>query len=123
MIFLDTCILIDHSKQLVDIDWEKECCIDSIVSMEFKVGALNKKEMMKIKKILANCYLLETDQSIFDLSEKLIEKYTLSHNLALYDAIIAATCLVYDLPLVTYNQKDFRFISDLHLLPVSEIVR
>ena len=32
-------------------------------------------------------------------------------------APIAATALVYDLPLLTKNQRDFRFIPDLKLLP------
>jgi predicted nucleic acid-binding protein len=36
--------------------------------------------------------------------------------MGIYDAIIAATCLVYDLPLWTYNKKDFRFINELELI-------
>jgi len=36
--------------------------------------------------------------------------------MGIYDAIIAATFLVYDLPLWTYNQKDFKFIEELVLL-------
>ena len=32
------------------------------------------------------------------------------------DAIIAATCLVYDLPLRTHNKKDFKFIDGLELI-------
>ena len=28
-----------------------------------------------------------------------------------YDAIIAATCMVYDLPLWTHNKKDFKFLD------------
>jgi len=59
---------------------------------------------------------LETDQSILDLADNLIENYALSHNMGIYDAIIAATCLVYDLPLWTYNKKDFRFINGIDLI-------
>jgi len=50
-----------------------------------------------------------------DLANKLIENYALSHNMGICDAIIAATCLVYDLPLWTHNKKDFKFIDGLEL--------
>ena len=115
MIFLDTCLLIDYSKDKIKIDLAKDYCISSIVNLEFKAGALNKRELKKINRILSEIKLLNTDQSILDLSDFLIEKYALSHGMGIYDAIIAATCLVYDLPLWTYNKKDFRFIEELEL--------
>ena len=116
MIFLDTCILIDYSKDKITLDLSKEYCISSIVRLEFKVGALNKKELKKINKILFEVQLLETDQDILELADKLIENYALSHNMGIYDAIIAATCLIYDLPLWTYNKKDFKFIDGVNLV-------
>ena len=116
MIFLDTCILIDYSKGSIDLDFTKEYCISSIVKLEFKVGALNKRELKKINKILSQVKLLEIDQSILNLADNLIEVYALSYNMGIYDAIIAATCLVYDLPLWTYNKKDFKFIDELEVL-------
>jgi len=116
MIFLDTCILIDYSKDKIDLDLAKNYCISSIVKLEFKVGALNKRELKKINRILTGVKLLDTDQSILNLSDILIERYTLSHSMGIYDAIIAATCLVYDLPLWTYNKKDFRFIEEMELI-------
>ena len=115
MIFLDTCILIDYSKEKIDIDLSEDYCISSIVKLEFKIGALNKRELKKINRILSHITLLDTDQSVLNLSDRLVEKYTLSHGMGIYDAIIAATCLVYDLPLWTYNKKDFRFIEELKL--------
>ena len=116
MIFLDTCILIDCSKDKINLDLTKNYCISSIVKLEFKAGALNKRELKKINRILTGVKLLDTDQSMLDLADVLIEKYILSHSMGIYDAIIAATCLVYDLPLWTYNQKDFRFIDELELI-------
>jgi len=116
MIFLDTCILIDYSKDKISLDFSKYYCINSIVKLEFKVGALNKRELKKINRILSQVNLLEIDQSILDLADRLVDSYSLSHNMGIYDAIIAATCLVYDLPLWTYNKKDFRFIDELELL-------
>lgn len=116
MIFLDTCILIDYSKDKLALDFTKNYCISSIVKLEFKVGALNKRELKKINRILSQVKLLEIDQSILDLADNLIDNYSLSHNMRIYDAIITATCLVYNLPLWTYNKKDFKFIDGVSLV-------
>lgn len=106
MLFLDTCILIDYFKDKTSLDFTEDYCISSIV----------KRELKKINRILAQIKILETNQVILDLADKLIEHYTLSHNIAIYDAIIATTCLVYDLPLWTYNKKDFKFINAMVLI-------
>ncbi len=116
MKFLDTCILIDYSKGKIDLDFSEDYFISSIVKLEFKVGALNKKELKKINRILSKFYVLETNQIILNLAEELIEEYALSSNISIYDAIIAATCLTYDLPLWTHNKKDFKFIENLKLI-------
>ena len=68
-----------------------------------------------VEKILSEFKLIDTDQDILDLSVELVNKYTLSHNMTIYDAIIAATCLIYDLPLWTHNKKDFRYLTELRL--------
>lgn len=116
MVFLDTCILIDYSKDKIEIDLSSDYCISSIVKLEFKVGALNKRELKKINRILSQVSLLETEQSSLDLADILVEKYALSHGVGIYDSIIAATCLIYDLPLWTYNKKDFQFVESLELV-------
>ena len=46
---------------------------------------------------------------------ELMETYSLSHKLAIPDALIAFTALVYNLDLYTLNLKDFRFIESLNL--------
>ena len=46
-----------------------------------------------------------------------MKKYRLSHGLLIPDALIAATAIEADTPLVSKNQKDYRFIKDLQLLP------
>ncbi len=77
---------------------------------------MNKRELKKINRILAQVKILETNQAILDLADNLIENYALSHNMGIYDAIIAATCFVYGLPLWTYNKKDFKFIDGIELI-------
>ena len=113
MIVVDTSILIDHSKEKIFIDEMgfKDCYVNSIIQLEFLVGALNKRELKKLNKILAKCKLLEVDQDIMNLSVQLINQYGLSHGMGVYDSIIASTCMIYDLPLWTHNKKDFRFLD------------
>ena len=113
MIVIDTCILIDHSKEKLFIDDNdfKNYYVNSIVQLEFLAGALNKRELKKLNKTLAKCQLLDIDQDIMNLSVELMNQYGLSHDMGVYDSIIASTCLIYDLPLWTHNKKDFRFLE------------
>ena len=48
---------------------------------------------------------------------ELIRRYRLSHGLLLADALIASTAIVADLPLATKNQRDYRPIEGLDLVP------
>jgi predicted nucleic acid-binding protein len=51
-----------------------------------------------------------------DAAVDLLRRYRLSHGLLIADAFIAATALVLDTPLVSKNQRDYRFIAGLTLL-------
>lgn len=46
---------------------------------------------------------------------ELLKQYRGSHGLKIPDALIAATAIVHQAPLMTKNQKDFRFIKTLEL--------
>ena len=48
MIFLDTNILIDYSKNKIQITNWDNCFINSIVRMEFIIGALNNVDISNI---------------------------------------------------------------------------
>ena len=82
MIFVDTCILIDYSKDNIEIEEQlfQDYSINSIVQLELLAGAFNKRELKKLNIILDKCQLLEIDQDIMDLSVKLMNRYGLSHN-------------------------------------------
>ena len=118
MVFVDSCIVIDYINGKLDIEEtaKKGYTINSIVDMEVCIGAKDKRELNTINKKLSGFISVDIDQDIMDLSTLLINKYALSHNMAIYDAIIAATCLVYDLPLWTYNKKDFRYLKQIKLV-------
>lgn len=89
--------------------------IPSISIMELIQGAENKQELAQLKKKLKNYNVIHFDQKASELSIQLVEKNKLSNNLLIPDAIIAATALVYNLILYTYNLKDFIYIPGIKL--------
>lgn len=118
VIFVDTNILIEYLKgdrKLLNQIRFNNICISDVVLMELYQGARNKNDLNYIKKSLENISVVATDNDIISLAKNILEAYNLSHNSKIYDCIIAATVLIYDLPLLTYNKKDFQYIPDLKL--------
>ena len=119
IVFIDSCIAIDLLKGVRDIKKKisqiQMPCINFIVEMELFQGAKDKHELKKIEKELNSFERLNFHNEIAKLSTQLIKVYALSHNLQIADSIIAATCLVYNVPLFTHNIRDFRFIPNLEL--------
>ncbi len=116
----DTCVIIDfmngRSQVLNELINNKTTLfINSIIEMELLQGARDKKELRIIENKLDSFRLLNMQQDIFDLATQNIRTYRLSHNLALPDAIIGATATFYQIPLFTYNGKDFKFLPDVQL--------
>jgi len=113
MIFIDTCIVIDYINGKIEISNHEKTTLymNSIVENEVIVGAKNKRDLATSNKKISDFSMLDIDQDIMDLSTKLLNQYRLSHGMSIYDAIIASTCMIYDLPLWTYNKKYFRFLD------------
>ncbi len=85
--------------------------------METIRGCLNREMQQKAERLLKQVELVSLDAHISTKADQLITSYYLSNNMAVPDALIAATALVYDLPLLTKNQRDFRYLPGLQLLP------
>jgi predicted nucleic acid-binding protein len=119
IVFIDSCIVIDFIKGIQDIKNQLSHiqipCINFVVEMELIQGAKDKRELKKIVKELNSFNRLYFQNDIAKLSTQLLKDYALSHNLQIPDAIIAATCLVYNIPLFTHNKKNFKFIPNLEL--------
>lgn len=118
MIFIDTNIVIEYLKDkafLANYDFEI-LFINDIVIMELYQGARNKSDLAFIKKEIAVFQILNTHHEIINLAKQIVEKYGLSHNMKIMDALIAATAMVYDLQLMTLNRKDFQFLSQMKLV-------
>ena len=121
-IICDTDVIIEFLKGKQDLDKKFEeygydnLYLSSISIMELYSGAFNKKEIQKINMSLQELHILHISEEISAMSVQLIEKYSKSHGLQLPDAIIAASALENEIPLFTFNRKDYRFIPGMHLI-------
>jgi predicted nucleic acid-binding protein len=71
--------------------------------------------MTEMQKKINRYNILHFYEAVSRTSIELVNKFKLSHNLQIPDAIIAAMCIVYEIPLLTYNVKDFKFMPDIKL--------
>ncbi len=121
MILCDTNVIIEFQKKNPSVVLnlrligQDNLAISVITEAELYFGAFNKTELRKIKAHLYLLHRLPLSGSISTIFIELMESYTLSHNLSIPDALIAATALEYKLPLYTFNIKDFRYIPGLIL--------
>ena len=122
-ILVDTDILIDVGRGIpVAVDrLGKDAkiatlAISIITQMELIVGCRNKTELQALEQFLRHYTIIKIDKFVSDKAVELIRNYRLSHGLLLPDAFIAATAIVRNIPLLTKNQRDYRFISGFNLL-------
>ena len=85
--------------------------------MELIVGCRNKKELQDLEKFLNRYQILNITSQISARAVDLLARYFLSHGLLIADGLIAATALIHGEAFITKNQRDFRFIAGLNLLP------
>lgn len=89
--------------------------LSAISRMELMAGATTKRELVTLNKRLARFDTILIDPAITELSLSLLQPYKLSHGLALPDSLIAASAIKMELPLFTYNIRDFKFIAKIKL--------
>ncbi len=123
-IIIDTDILIDVGRgvgeaiaYLEELEANNHLAISVITQMELIVGCRNKTEQRDLEKFINRFQLLKIGEAVSDQSAALLWQYRLSHGLLIADALIAATAMANDYPLASKNQRDYRFIDDLNLLP------
>ena len=89
--------------------------LSAITVMELYQGMGNKTELAQMKKKIKYFDVIQFDDQVSEKSIELISQFRLSHDLQIPDAIIGATAIVHQIPLFTYNLKDFRFMPDIIL--------
>lgn len=122
-ILLDTTILIDLSRGNIQAasfidqkhDAKTPLFISVISAMELIYGCLNKAEVEQIKLLIADFTVLPLSPVDSAKAYELMVTFSKSHNLAIPDALIAATALNHKLELATDNIRHFRMIPDLEL--------
>jgi predicted nucleic acid-binding protein len=121
---VDSDILIDvaHGEAdaincLLRLEKTSAVAISAVSQMELIVGCRNKKELKDLESFLNRYQILKITEQISDRAVDLLTQYFLSHGLLIADGLIAATALVHNEAFITKNQRDFRFITGLNLLP------
>lgn len=114
---VDTDILIDAGRGVVEaitclqkIGQQSLIGVSVVTQMELFVGCRNKLELVYVERFLQQFQLAKITDQISDTAVDLIRQYRLSHGLLIPDALIAATALTHDAPLISKNQRDYRFI-------------
>lgn len=122
MVLVDTDVLIDvlrNDQMAVDfIDrLEHEGCVGlSLISeLELLAGCRDKREQAVTAQFIRRFEWIGLAQDTGATASRLFRAYRLSHGLMIPDCLIAATALSLDIPLVTRNRRDFRFIEGLKL--------
>jgi predicted nucleic acid-binding protein len=123
LVVIDTDILIDASRAvgeaiacLDQVEDRSTLAVSAVTEMELVVGCRDKAELRKLGKFLNRFQIVSLNERMSDAAVDLLRRYRLSHVLLIADALIAATALVLDIPLVSKNQRDYRFVAGLTLL-------
>ncbi|TAK48124.1 MAG: type II toxin-antitoxin system VapC family toxin [Saprospiraceae bacterium] len=98
----------------------KDVILPSVAAMELFRGMKNKNQMAWMKKRLKDFNLLHIDVPVSEKALEFIEAYRLSQDLKLPDAFIGAMAVVYQIPLFTYNVKDFKYLPGIILYKKDE---
>jgi predicted nucleic acid-binding protein len=124
VLLLDTDILVDVLRGDADAilflqtkSQQFQLATSVVTQMELIVGCRNKTELQALTSFLQRFQLLKITESISDRATDLLRQFRLSHGLLIPDAVIAATALEYNVSFVSKNQRDYRFIVSLNLLP------
>ncbi len=124
LVILDTDVLIDAGRGMSEaiaciqqIERQASLAIAVVTQMELILGCHNKTELRNIDRFLSRFEVLKLNEQISDVAVDLLRRYRLSHGLLIADALIAATALVSKTSFLTKNERDYRFIAGLRLLP------
>lgn len=121
MVLVDTDVLIWHLRGYAQatrrLDQLGSLTLSAVSYLEVLQGMRNKAELAAVKKMLERraATLLPISEAITQRAIALMESLTLSHGLQMGDALIAASALVHQLPVLTGNVKHFAAVEGLQV--------
>ena len=123
MLLCDTDVFIEYfkgneeTKHVLENTGSEQLALSVITAMELFYGARNKHELTQLQQALQPLSLIHVSKTISQKAFELVRTYTKSHGLSIPDVLIAATAMMTEWSLFTYNSKDFRYIQGLVLYP------
>ena len=117
-ILIDAALLLSEAVTCLDsLEKTSNLSISVITQMELIVGCRNKSELRKMEQFLERFEVVPVSEEISRRAIELLQRYYLSHGLLIPDALIAATAMALDCDFISKNQRDYRFMDNLKLLP------
>ena len=106
-----------HSKAAQLLERTETRCLSIVTYMELLQGAQNRTQHFYTKDFISTYgfEVLPLTENIGHRALIYVEEYALSAGLRVADALIAATAVENNLPLVSANARHFRMIRDLKL--------
>lgn len=118
-LLVDTDVLIWHLRGYPQatrrLDQLPYLVISCVSYFEILQGMRNKAELQAVKQMMVQrqAQILPLTPSITERAGSLLETLSLSHGLAMGDALIAATALTHGHDVLTANTKHFRAVKSL----------
>jgi predicted nucleic acid-binding protein len=123
LVLIDTDVLIDAGRGepeaitcLQELAGQRQLAVSAVTQMELIVGCRNKADLRTVQRFLARFEIVPLNPHVSDTAVELLRRYRLSHGLLVADALIAATAAWLNVPLLSKNKRDYRFIKEVELL-------
>jgi tRNA(fMet)-specific endonuclease VapC len=121
---IDTSIFIEFLRKkdktktvLYSIPRNTQLAISFVTLYELLTGATDKSKKQDVKILTEDLLVLPFDQEVAKKSGEIYHQLRKENNLIEFrDIFIAATCLVYEMPIKTLNQKHFKRIKNLQII-------
>jgi tRNA(fMet)-specific endonuclease VapC len=120
---VDTSIFIEYLRAkdkkksaLFAIPDSTQLFISSVTMYELLMGATDESKQKDIKLLTEDIPVLPFDESVSKKAAEIYHQLRFENNMIDFrDIFIAATCLVFELPLKTLNKKHFERIKELNI--------
>jgi predicted nucleic acid-binding protein len=128
LVIVDSDVLIDFARGDVQantilhvLSEGSSLAISIVIHMELVVGCRNKRELAELDMFVNAFQVFSLSKQVSESALSLLKQYLLSHGLLIPDALIAAAAITLNADLLSKNQRDFRYIPGLNLLPYPSV--